>query len=174
MILYNLQINLYKHAPNTFEPVNLTETSKNLIAFICPDYIDGYTTRDRVSASQQISISDLSNVSVPWLCHLNEDKIQFALETLATFLAEEIYTTLNGSYSNPNVVQCIRRELGSELQSFHEFIRKKAIELHLQKESSYNSQNQELNAIKHQMEYNVIDYLITLSQWFIYICDLFH
>lgn len=132
------------------------------------NYIEGQRISGEILASVP---SELPNVSSPWLCHLNEQKIQFALEALATFLAEEIYATLNTSYSDSRVAPSIRRELCSELQIFHEFIRKKTIEVHAQRDSSLSP---EMSVMKSQMERNAIDYLITLSQWFIYICDLFN
>lgn len=112
-------------------------------------------------------------MSAPWLCHLNEEKIQYGLETLATFLAEEIYITLHTKYLHSQVVPYVRRELCSELQTFHEFIRKKTIDLQAQKDILENTGEQGINIVRNKMEMNIVTYLGTLSQWFIYICDLF-
>lgn len=141
---------------------------------MCQDYIIGQTTIDKFNTVQHFATSELSSMSAPWLCHLNEEKIQFGLETLATFLAEEIYITLHTDFANSNVVRYIRRELCSELQTFHEFIRKKSIDLQAQKENLPSTDKKGLDTVKNRMEMNVVNYLGTLSQWFIYICDLVH
>lgn len=142
--------------------------------FICTDGVIAHSFIDRFTAVQHFAASELSSMTASWLCHLNESKIQFALETLATFLAAEIYTTLHTDFAEPHVVYFIRRELYSELQMFHEFIRKKSLDLHLNKEKYTVTPKGSLDVIKYNMETSVADYLLTISQWFVYICDLFH
>lgn len=140
--------------------------------FICLDYVGAHSTADKFSTVQHFASSEISSMTAPWLCHLKEEKITLALEILATFLAEEIYSTTRMKFSRPQVMQYIRRELCSELQTFHEFVRKKIADLNAQKDP--NTKDNKHRIVKHKIEDNVVEYLYTLSQWFIYICDLSH
>lgn len=143
------------------------------MVFVCSDFIGGYS--EKFNTIQHFATSEISGLSAPWLAKLNKNQLNFALETLTTLLADEIYNTLQTEFDEPAVVQYIRRELCSELQTFHDFVRRKSIELHQQKailelQPSSNAYLRE----KTNIEIHVNDYLLTIAQWFMYICQLSH
>lgn len=82
------------------------------------------------SASQIANLSTSGNsmlAATDWLTKFNSKRTVFALENIMTFLAAQtIFTTTNSEISNRDQ-QLIRRELCSELYSFHELVRKKVL-----------------------------------------------
>lgn len=68
--------------------------------------------------------------SFPWFTKLNEDKATRALESVLTLLGSQVSLILCYNALVEREERLIKRELCSELQTFHDFMKKRLIETH--------------------------------------------
>nr|XP_022915529.1 nucleoporin NUP188 homolog [Onthophagus taurus] len=98
-------------------------TKSDYLSFVCPDYF-GRSISDKYTTLQPFASSE-HTFSTKWLTGLQPDRVHFALETLTTFLAKQIYLTTHFRRLTPAELYHVKRELCSELLYFQEYTRKK-------------------------------------------------
>lgn len=77
---------------------------------------------------QSVQTFSFSHMVYPWLSKLNEDHVEKALETILTLLAQQVGSFLLHFVDNEMGKFHIRRELCSELQIFHDYVKKCLVE----------------------------------------------
>ena len=125
---------------------------------------------DKFTSVHRFANSEIYSLSVPWLGQMDQSKVTHTLEVLNTLLASQIFKAMKTNYAYTKQVQLLRRDLCSELQFFHEFVRKKLIN-----QQKYlidgnivlkNKQFSDKSGSEHG------EYLLMLSHWYIVICTL--
>lgn len=76
----------------------------------------------KLSSFLRYAMYEYSGLTDPWIQRLNHHNVRTCLESLMTFLAQQIYLTINTADSDTSPY--FKRNLESELQFFHEYVKK--------------------------------------------------
>lgn len=113
-----------KESPFTFSSA---KTQNPKAGFIRIDYLNPMCI---ISAVENFTTYANPIKCLPWYSKLNEEKACRALETVVTLIASQVSHILYHDTVMNRETRLIKRELSSELQSFHDFVKRRLIDTH--------------------------------------------
>lgn len=79
---------------------------------------------DPISSVQKFATTCFNLFDMPWFLKINIETVQLTLETLSHFVVLELLSDLRSSNISPQMKEYMKREMGSEMQFFNDFVRK--------------------------------------------------
>lgn len=110
-----------------FNPAKRSEPSKRSLEIIRIDYLSPMCV---ISAVENFSAYANPAKTVPWYSRLSEEKAMRALELVMTLIGSQVSHIIYQQSLANRECRLIKRELSSELQSFHELVRRRVAESH--------------------------------------------
>lgn len=119
-----------KDVPSMEKLATLSETidtpTKKLEPYLAVilTHTDADLVHDSISSVQRFASTCFSLFDMPWFLKLNPKLVGTTLETLSHFVVVEMSSDLHSSNISPQMKEYIKREMGSEMQFFHDFTRR--------------------------------------------------
>lgn len=85
---------------------------------------DADLVHDSISSVQRFASTCFSLFDMPWFLKLNPDIVGTTLERLSHFVVVELSSDLHSSNISLQMKEYIKREMGSEMQFFNDFVRR--------------------------------------------------